>query len=261
MRAFSSALSDYRNTFTDTAGDNMADMFLFIDPARLFTFNLILLVVLPPLIWLATGDILTALACLLALLILPKLVYGRLRKKRLDRFVAQLPDGLLMISGGLQAGASLSVAIQALVREQQPPLSQEFELFIREQKIGVEFNDALDHMEQRLPISEFQMITSALRISREVGGNLAEVLETLAETLRRKAMMEGKIDSLTSQGRMQGLVMSLLPVLLGVLLYFLEPEAMSQMFTTWYGFTVLGFIVVWEAIGFIIIRKVVAIDV
>ena len=105
------------------------------------------------------------------------------------------------------------------------------------------------------------MVSSALRISREVGGNLSEVLETLAETLRRKAMMEGKIDSLTAQGRMQGTVMACLPVLLGILLYFLEPEAMSKMFNTWYGLTVLGIIVIWEGIGFFLINKMVNIDV
>ena len=254
-------MNEYRDTFTDTASDNMADMFLFVDPARLFMINLILLVIFPPFLWLITGDWLVAVIGLLALLIIPKLMYGRLRKKRLARFVEQLPDGLLMISGGLQAGSSLTVAIQALVKEQQPPLSQEFELFLREQKIGVEFADALGHMEQRLPIAEFQMISSALRISREVGGNLAEVLDTLADTLRRKAMMEGKIDSLTSQGRMQGIVMSALPVLLGILLYFLEPAAMSKMFSTWYGLTVLSILIVWEGIGFFLISKIVAIDV
>jgi len=261
LRSVSTFISEYRNTFTDTASDNMADMFLFVDPARLFMINLVLLVIFPPFLWLITGDWLVAVIGLLALLIIPKLMYGRLRKKRLARFVEQLPDGLLMVSGGLQAGSSLTVAIQALVKEQQPPLSQEFELFLREQKIGVEFADALSHMEERLPIAEFQMISSALRISREVGGNLAEVLDTLADTLRRKAMMEGKIDSLTSQGRMQGIVMSALPVLLGILLYFLEPAAMSKMFSTWYGLTVLSILIVWEGIGFFLISKIVAIDV
>jgi len=261
MRGIREMMADYRSTFTDTASDNMTDMFLFVDPQRLFYINLGLLVVLPPILWLITGDAVIGLAGLVALLILPKLMYNRLRKQRLNRFAEQLPDGLLMISGGLQAGASLTVAIQSLVKEQQPPLSQEFELFLREQKIGVEFGDALQHMEERLPIAEFQMISSALRISREVGGNLAEVLDTLADTLRRKAMMEGKIESLTAQGRMQGVVMAGLPILLGVLLYFLEPAAMSKMFNTWYGLTVLGILVVWEGIGFFLIRKVVAIDV
>lgn len=261
MRSAGAVMSDYRETFTETASSNMADMFLFVDPVRLFYINMILIVVLPPLLWFLTGDWITAVVGLIALLVLPRMAYQRLQKQRLARFVTQLPDGLLMISGGLRAGASLNVAIQALVKEQQPPLSQEFELFLREQKIGVDFNDALSHMENRLPIQDFQMVSSALRISREVGGNLAEVLETLAETLRRKAMMEGKIDSLTAQGRMQGLVMACLPVLLGVLLYFLEPVAMSKMFNTWYGLTVFGIIVVWEGIGFFLIKKMVTIDV
>ena len=105
------------------------------------------------------------------------------------------------------------------------------------------------------------MFASALRISREVGGNLGEILERLADTLRRKATMEGKIESLTAQGKMQGYVMTALPVFLGFLLYFLEPEAMAQLFTTPKGWTVLAVVFIMESLGYVFIRKVTHIDV
>ena len=117
------------------------------------------------------------------------------------------------------------------------------------------------NMEQRIPLQDFSMLVTALRINREVGGNLADTIESLGETLRRKAMMEGKIQSLTAQGRLQGIVMTGLPVLLAVLLNFMEPEAMSKLWTTALGWAVLGVIVVMEALGFFMIRKITSIDV
>ncbi|MDZ7736799.1 MAG: type II secretion system F family protein [Gammaproteobacteria bacterium] len=100
-----------------------------------------------------------------------------------------------------------------------------------------------------------------LRINREVGGNLAEILETLAETLRKKQAMESKIDSLTAQGRLQGIVMTGLPVLLGLLLNWLEPEAMGRMFDTTIGWIVFGVSATMLAMGFIWIKKITSIDV
>jgi tight adherence protein B len=132
---------------------------------------------------------------------------------------------------------------------------------MREQRIGVDFNKSLDHMEKRLPIQDFAMLASALRINREIGGNLAEIIESLADTLRRKHQMEGKIDSLTAQGRLQGIVMTGLPVLLAVLLYFLEPNAMEKLWSTWYGYVTLGVILVMEFLGYLFIRKITHIDV
>ena len=108
-----------------------------------------------------------------------------------------------MISGAMRAGASLNIALESLVKEQPAPLSQEFELFLKEQRLGVEFEESLKKMEQRIPIPDFSMLVTALLINREVGGNLAETMETLGETLRRKGMMEGKIQSLTAQGKLQ----------------------------------------------------------
>jgi tight adherence protein B len=180
---------------------------------------------------------------------------------RLARFMIQLPDGLAMLSGSMQAGASLNMALEGLVKEQPAPMSQEFELLMREQRIGVDLDEGLQHMETRIQNSDFSMVVTAMLISREVGGNLAEVLDTLADTLRRKLAMEDKVTSLTAQGKMQGIVMSLLPLLLGGLLMFIEPEAMGKMFTTVPGYFTIGFVVVWEAIGFMFINRITSIDI
>ena len=252
---------NYKETFTQSATANMEDMFMFVDPNMLFMANIFAVVMIPLLLWLATGEFFIALGVFVALIIIPATIYKMMRGKRLKRFEEQLPDGLAMIAGGMRAGASLNIAMENLVKEQGPPLSQEFELFMREQRIGVDFDDSLEHMEKRLPIQDFLMVCAALRINREVGGNLAEILETLAETLRKKQAMESKIDSLTAQGRLQGIVMTGLPVMLGLLLNWLEPEAMGRMFNTTIGWVVFGVSAMMLTMGFIWIKKITSIDI
>ncbi len=256
-----SLLSDYKETFTSTASSNMADMFLFVDPNRLFIINVIAIVTLPLLTWLIFRDLPATLAVLVLVILLPAWLYHSMRKKRLKRFEAQLPDALAMISGAMRAGASLNIAMEGLINEQPPPLSQEFELLLKEQRLGVDFEESLKSMEKRNPIPDFSMLVTALRINREVGGNLAETMESLAETLRRKAMMEGKIESLTAQGKLQGIVMTGLPVLLGILLNFMEPEAMSKLWTTPIGWALLSVIIIMLGMGYFLIRKITTIDV
>jgi tight adherence protein B len=254
-------MEGYKETFTDSASTNMSDMFLFIDPNQLFVINIVSIIVLPSLVWLVTKDIPAMIAMLAMVMLLPSMFYKSMRKKRLKRFEAQLPDALIMVSGAMRAGASLNGAMEGLVKEQPAPISQEFELLLKEQRIGVDFEVSLKSMEERIPLQDFAMLVTALRINREVGGNIAETIESLSETLRRKAMMEGKIESLTAQGKLQGIVMTGLPILLGTLLNFIEPEAMEKLWTTTIGWIVLTIIVVMEIMGYIMIKKITSIDV
>ena len=145
--------------------------------------------------------------------------------------------------------------------EQAAPIAQEFELLLREQRLGVDFDVSLQNMESRVPLQDVSLLITALRINREVGGNLAETVESLGETLRRKAMMDGKITSLTAQGKLQGVVMAGLPVLLALLLYFMEPESMAKLWTTSVGWGVLTVVGVMEILGYTMIRKITSIDV
>ena len=256
-----SKLETYREDFTSSASSNMADMFMFVDPNQLFRINIIVLVVVPLFIWLLLGDWITTLAAFILILILPTYFYRAMKKKRLQTIEAQLPDALAMVAGSMRAGASLSIALDNLVAEQPAPLSQEFEIFTQEQRLGVEFDLSLTNMENRIPLQDFSMLLTALRINREVGGNLADTIDSLGDTLRRKGTMEGKIQSLTAQGKLQGIVMTGLPILLGVLLNFLEPEAMGKLWTTGIGWTVLAVVIVMEMLGYFMIRKITAIDV
>lgn len=254
-------LEQQKETLAQQASTTLADMFIFLDPQKMFRYNVLGMVVLPLLVWLFTGNPLFTVAALVGTFVLPKYYVNYLRVQRLKLLEKQLPDALLMITGAMSAGASLNVAVESMIKEQRPPIAQEFDLMVREQRMGVDFDTALRNMEKRNPVPDFALVISALRISREVGGNLAEILNSLAETLREKQTMEGKIASLTAQGKIQGVVMTCLPLLVMFALVQIEPVAMAPLFSTWPGYLTLAVIIVMEVMGYFFIRKITRIDV
>jgi|TARA_B110000908_G_scaffold5658_2_gene7212 tight adherence protein B len=257
LQAFSKI---YKDRFTETADVAAADMFLTMSPTVLFAVNMLALI-LGPLLVHSVFDIWVLTASVIAiLLVMPGFFWSRMRKKRLDKLEAQLPDAFLMISSGLQSGASFTTALEDMVRQAPAPLGQEFGLLVKRMRLGVPMEDGFIELEQRIPLASFVMASSAIRISREVGGNLVETISNMARTLRRKHQMEGKIDSLTAQGRAQGRFMSALPLLVGIALSFLEPEAMQQLYTTRNGLLILAGMVVMQIMGFVFIRKLTSID-
>lgn len=261
FEAFGKLLSRQKQSLDQEAKTSLQDMFIFVDPQKLFTYNVIALAVAPALAWFFTENPIFVVAAFVIVLILPRILVRRMTKKRLQTFEHQLPDAMLMIAGSLRAGAGLPVAIESMVAESRPPVSQEFDLLLREQRVGVDFDTALRNMEQRIPLQDFVMVVAGLRISREVGGNLADILESIADTLRRKHTMEGKIDSLTAQGRVQGVVMTGLPIFLMLVLTQMEPEAMAPLYNSVAGWATLAVIAGMEAVGYFFIRKIVNIDV
>jgi tight adherence protein B len=261
IQAVRAVLARQKSQLEDSTKTTLADMFIFLDPTRIFYYNVVALVVLPTVVWLFTRNPVFVTIAAIVTLVVPKYYIKSLAARRLKRFEEQLPDALLMVSGAMRAGASLNVALESMVKEQKPPLSQEFELMLREQRLGVDFDTALVNMENRNPIQDFSLCVSGLRISREVGGNLAEILESLSTTLREKATMEGKIRSLTAQGKMQGIIMSCLPLLMMAALNWIEPVAMGTMFNTLFGWATLTVILVMISIGYLFIRSITNIDV
>ena len=244
-----------------TAKTDLAAMFIFIDPKLLFKYSVGALVVIPILLLVVLDNPLVAVLSGAAVAFAPRYYVKYLQNSRITLFEKQLPDALLMVSGGMRAGASLSVAIESMVKEQKPPLAQEFDLMLREQRLGVDFDSALSNMENRMPLPDFVLLVAAMKITREVGGNFAEILESLSVTLRRKHEMEGKIKALTAQGKLQGIVMALLPVFLLAILTWMEPDAMAPLYNTLYGWVVLFVVSIMIAIGYLGIQKIVNIDV
>lgn len=251
----------YKEVFSEITTSKFSELFLFVDVSRYFYVYLGVVFILPLVLLELTGDMAVAVLCFFMLLVSPYAVLKILIKKRLKKFERQLPDALIMVAGSLRAGASLSIALDGLIKESPAPLSQEFSLLVRERKLGVELDTALENMERRIELEDLSMFLSAIRISREVGGDLAATLESLADTLRRKLTMEGKIESLTAQGKLQGIVMSGLPFFLILVLLKLEPAAMGMMFTTKLGWVFILMIVCLQTLGFLAIKKITNIDV
>lgn len=260
-RAGTAFLGRYHESFVNQARHNLADMFLFVDLRQLFVLNLSVLVAAPLLVWLVTGSVVLAAIAAVALALLPRKLYRFLRQRRIDRIQQQLPDGLMMMAGTMKAGLGFTPALESLVRDGHPPLAQELALVLREQHLGVKTEEALEHFAERVPVLDARLFVSAVSISREVGGNLAESLSLLSQTLRRRLIMEGKVDALTSQGRLQGIVMAMLPVALVAYLYFMYPEVMQPMFDTPLGWTVIGIGAVMEYLGYRLCLKIMTIDI
>jgi tight adherence protein B len=257
----SSALAQYRRLFTERASVNLRELFLFMDPKRLFVLNLALIALTGLLGWVLSGSIGVGLGVAALAAALPRLLFKFLRKRRMDKLEQQLPDALMLLAGGLKSGVGLSQAVTQLVREIQAPLSQEFDVVLREQRLGVAMDEALENFNRRLPLQSVTLVVSAMRIATETGGHLAESLERAANTLRQKLAMEGKIRSLTAQGKLQAWVAGLLPVVMMLVLRKMEPEAMGLLFTTRIGWGTIAVILLLQFFGVLIIRKIVAIDV
>ncbi|MES2935072.1 MAG: type II secretion system F family protein, partial [Pseudomonadota bacterium] len=206
------AAGKINNKIGELARVQSKDLNLLVGQAQLYvTSKYAAIIVLPLLVWIVLGGIFAPLVTALAIYLLPRYLFKRRKAKRLKQIEEALPNSLMMIASSLRAGSALPVAIQILVREQPGPLGQEFAILLREQKLGVDFDSAMQTMADRIAIPDFHLVSVALRVSREVGGNLAEILDSLANTIRNKAILEGKIKALTAQGTIQGIVMALLP--------------------------------------------------
>lgn len=251
----------YQEAFTEQARFNLADMFMFMDAGNLFRLNAVALLLIPALIWFLTGNPLLAAVALVLILVLPKKVYTWMRQRRLDRIQQQLPDGLMMVAGSMRAGLGFTPALESLARDIEPPLAQEFALLLREQRMGIKLDEAMEHLHARVPIQDVALFVAAVGISREVGGNLAESMASLADTLRRRLIMEGKVKSLTAQGRLQGIVMAMMPMGLIAFLSFAYPETMREMYHSYLGWGIIAVAAVLEYLGYRMCRKIMSIDI
>jgi tight adherence protein B len=211
-----------------------------------------------------------ALAILIAVIVgwwVPRFWVNRRKSKRLGAFNDQLADTITLIGNALRAGASFLQAIELVVRETQPPMSTEFSRVIREVNLGLPFEQALSNMVRRVRSEDLELMTTAITIQHQVGGNLAEILDSIAFTIRERNRIKGEIRVLTAQTRMSGYVVALLPVFLMGGLSVIAPDFMSPMFGEPLivgiplGVIMLAFGAILMLIGFMAIRRIADIEV
>lgn len=243
------------------ASEGFADLFVFVDPRRLLIASVVAALVTAGALVLAGCPWLLAIAGASTALVAPRTAHRWLQGRRLKRLAHQLPDALDALAGALRAGLSLQQALATLAEQQPRPISLEFVLVLRKQRLGMPLDRALGELAERVRRHEFVLFVTTVRVARELGGNLAESLERLAATLRRKLAMEDKIDALTAQGRLQGWIVGLLPAFLALVLAAIEPDAMRLLYTTTTGAAVLTVVALLLGAGALLIRKIVRIDV
>ena len=199
---------------------------------------------------------------------LPRWYVRRRQGKRLNQFNKQLPDTITLIANALRAGSSFLQAIELVVREARPPISLEFGRVIREVNLGLPFEQALENLVRRVKSDDLELMVTAINIQYQVGGNLAEILDSIAFTIRERVRIKGEIRTLTAQQRMSGYVVAFLPIGLVIFLFIIAPSFMEPMFDPAVGVLGIpagvllmlfgGFMMF---IGFMAIRKIVDIEV
>lgn len=201
----------------------------------------------------------------------PRMYTGYAAGRRLRAFEEQLGDTLNLWVNALRSGYSVLQSMEAIATELPPPVSKEFERVVQEVRLGLSLNQALSNMLRRVPSEDLDLIVTAVNIQREVGGNLAEILDIISFTIRERVRIKGEIRTLTAQGRLTGWVISLLPVGLALVLYSINPEYGAQLFVKEdpfviqnvlpCGWLVVGTGVLMMIIGVLAVRKIVDIEV
>ena len=207
------------------------------------------------------GDVLiTAVAALLGFFA-PRAYVGIRRGRRLRAFNEQLGDTINLMVNSIRAGYSILQAMRAVSDEMGDPASTEYGRVVQEVQLGIPLEEALRHMLRRVPSEDLDMMITAINVQREVGGNLAEVLDSISFTIRERIRIQGEIRALTAQSRISGYMVALVPVVLAAVIYLINPEFMGLLFQHTCGHIMIGVAVVGIGAGFFVISKVVDIDV
>jgi tight adherence protein B len=254
------AFRQYQDRYLARSVRDLGAMFLFIEPRQLLRLNLAALVLFAACgAWL--GGALCAALAAVAGFFAPALAVPFHRKRRVRRFNGQLTEALQQMANALRAGLTLQQAIDQVGRDFPTPLRQEFGLFTREVKMGVSLDEAFASVVSRVGSDDLELVATAASIARQLGGNMAEMFEAIGATIRERFRLEGKIAALTSQGKLQGVVVAALPLAIGIFLHSYRPDLVAPMFESAYGYVLISTIVVLQGAGFLAIRRVVSVDI
>jgi tight adherence protein B len=245
-----------RRTETD-----LAQLFVFIPAGHLLTLTGVLALVTTGLALLIDLPLPLLPVLVGAALVTPRVAVMWLRRRRMLRLAQQLPDALGLWAGLLRSGQGATQGLSQMAARQDPPLGDELRMVLAQLRLGSTMDGAFQGLRDRARLADLTLLATLLQANRDLGGNLAESLHRLAELLRGRLLMEARIQALTAQGRLQGVVVGALPLVLLVVLYAIEGETMRVLHTTVQGWVTLGAMVALELTGFLLIRRIVRIDV
>lgn len=230
-------------------------------PGEYMAFRWIFGVVFGGILYLVAGQPVVFFIGFAAGFLYPKLRLISKRKKRIRQFNDQLQDMITTIISSMRAGYSFNQALKSVAEESSYPMNEEIETVLKEMQYGISMEDSMHRLLDRVPSKDLDIMIQAILIQRQVGGNLGIVLSMIVDTIRERQKIQAQIKALTAQGRMSGMVIGVLPFALGVLLYFIQPEYIGLFFTDKIGIIFLSGALVSGIVGFVLIQKIIKIEV
>lgn len=191
----------------------------------------------------------------------PRIIVKNLWEKRCKTFVNQMVDAMTILSNGVRAGLSVTQSMDRVVKNLNNPISQEFRLVLSQNQLGQTLEDALSELAERIPEPDVQMFVTGVNILKETGGNMAETFQTITYTIRERQKIEKKIQALTAQGIMQGIIITCVPFVLMAVFFAIDPAMVKPLFTTFLGIVALTVVLGLQILGGLMIRKIVTIKV
>ena len=271
VRAVGSGSNAYNDALSEETSRQFEDLFLFIPAKRIAEIGraaaaAVFLTCFIPLCDLSNpvsttaGLILGLLFGVLALMLPSKLVLI-MREKRRQKFNFQLVEALGSMSNALRAGFSINQAFETVIENGENPISQEFDVMLQQMRVGMNFYDALQSLDKRVGSDDLTLVVTAIDIARRTGGNLTEIFDKISLTIRERMRIERRVMTLTAQGRLQGIIVACMPVVLGGLMTFIKPGLMIPFYKSINGMVSIGIIALLITVGWLVIRKIIKIDV
>lgn len=191
----------------------------------------------------------------------PRVLVDFLVERRIKAYSLQMVDALQLLSNGIRAGLSVPQAIGMIVEEMPAPISQEFNILLQQNRIGMPLEECFENLAKRVPLEDNDMFVSSVNILRETGGNLSETFDTIVDVIRERVRLQQKVDTFTAQGMFQGMTIGAMPYLLGLVYFLQDPASVTPLFTTAIGLVFLFFAVAFDLAGIYVIMKIVKIKI
>jgi tight adherence protein B len=255
-------LKIYENSYLQRLIDEAESMFMVIPRQKLLILHFIIVVTFFFLGFLAIGrGLFWATILAVVAFFLPALYFYRLKSKRAEKFDEQLVDALITIANSMKAGLTLPQAFNVVAEHMNPPISQEFDLLLKEHALGATMDQCMERTLERVDSRYLYIAFTATSIGQASGGNMPDILNRISETIRELSKLEKKIRAMTAQGKMQGFVLTLLPLVFGVIIYRMDPSLISPLFNDFFGYLFLIAALVLDVIGGFFCWKIINVEI
>ena len=269
--ALNEGTGNYATAMGAETSRQFEDVFMFVSPAKIarlgrigalaaFFLFFIPLFSFTNIVSTVAGILLGILAGLFVFTI-PGRYVRFLRNRRRVRFHEQLVEALGTMSNALRAGFSINQAFESVVDTGEKPIAQEFSVLLQQMRVGMSFDEALASLDQRVGSDDLTLVCTSIDIARRTGGNLTEIFDKISETIRGRMRIERRVRTLTAQGRMQGIIVSCMPLLLGIAMFVLKPDTMKPFVFSFSGAVCIAITLALVTVGWLLIRKITRIEV